>query len=402
MTAPRILLGVSGGIAAYKAADLVRALVKAGAEVQVILTEAARSFVTPMTLATLSGRPVRLSEFDDPASPEIGHIELARWGDALVVAPATANTLARFARGLADDLLSAVYLAFDGPVVVAPAMNPKMWDHPETRASIERLGHRGVTVIEPEEGLVACGDEGAGRLAPLERIAEAALAAARRRRSLAGIRVVVTAGPTWEPIDPVRYVGNRSSGKMGYAIAAAARARGAEVVLISGPCALAPPWGVRVVPVETAAQMREAVLAEAAGAGVVVMAAAVADHRPAEPAAEKISRKGRPFSLSLEPNPDILTELCRRREPGQVIVGFAAETGDAERKGREKRARKGCDLIAVNDVAEAGSGFGTDTNRITLIDGEGRADRWPLLPKRAAAERLLDAIEARLGRGDAR
>ncbi|MBP7148412.1 MAG: bifunctional phosphopantothenoylcysteine decarboxylase/phosphopantothenate--cysteine ligase CoaBC [Acidobacteria bacterium] len=392
MSPPRVLLGVGGGIAAYKAAELVRSLVRDGAEVQVILTARAAEFVTPLTLATLSGREVAQTEFPPVAPPKIGHIELARWGDALVVAPATANILARFARGLADDLLSTVYLAFQGPVVVAPAMNPKMWDHPETRENIERLARNGVVVVDPEEGYMACGDEGAGRLATIQRIAAEALWAARRSRSLAGVRVVVSAGPTHEPLDPVRFVGNRSSGKMGFAVAAAAVARGADVTLVAGPTAVAPPFGPRVLRVETALEMREAVRAAAAHADVVIMVAAVADYRPRAAAGRKISGKDQPLVLELVPNPDILAELCRQRRPGQVIVGFAAETGDAVAKGRAKRERKGCDLLAVNDVTTAGAEFGADTNVVALIGRDGAAEALPLMPKRAVAERLLDAV----------
>ncbi|GAB4222692.1 MAG: bifunctional phosphopantothenoylcysteine decarboxylase/phosphopantothenate--cysteine ligase CoaBC [Acidobacteriota bacterium] len=390
--APRILLGVSGGIAAYKAAELVRALVREGAEVRAILTRRAEAFVTPLTLATLTGHPVERTEFGEPPSPSILHIDLVRWADALVVAPATGNVLARFARGLADDLLSTVYLAFDGPVVVAPAMNPRMWDHPETRENVARLGHRGAVIVPPEEGFLACGDEGAGRLAPLEAIVAEALAAARRSSSLDGVHVAVSAGPTFEPIDPARFVGNRSSGRMGFAIAAAARARGARVTLVHGPVTITPPWGVETVPVRTALEMREAMHEAARTARVVVMAAAVADHRPAGPAERKISRK-EPWSLELVPNPDILAELVAARRPGQVIVGFAAETHDVVERAKAKKQRKGCDLLVANDVSGAGSGFEADDNRVTLIDEQGRAEPWPLMPKRQVAERLLDRIE---------
>jgi len=394
MAAPRILLGVCGGIAAYKAAEIVRALVKEGAEVQVILTGRAEEFVTALTLTTLSGRSVARTEFGAEPSPTIGHIELARWGDALVVAPATANELARFARGLGDDLLSTVHLAFTGPVVVAPAMNPKMWDHPETRENVARLSGRGVVVVPPEEGFLACGDEGAGRLARIESIVAETLRAARRSRALEGLRVVVSAGPTYEPIDPVRFVGARSSGKMGFALAAAARARGAEVTLVAGPLALGPPWGVRVVNVETAVQMREQVLAAAQDADVVVMAAAVADHRPGDPSAEKLHHPGAAYTLTMTPNPDILAELVRRRRPQQLIVGFAAETGGALERGRAKLERKGCDLLVVNDVTAPDAGFGVDTNIVTLLAPGAEAETLPRMHKREVAERIWDRIEA--------
>lgn len=397
MSAPRIVLGVTGGIAAYKAAELVRALVREGCEVRCILTGRAEEFVTSATLAALSGHEVHRTEFGADARPEILHIELVRWADALVVAPATGNALARFARGLADDLLSTVYLAYEGPVVVAPAMNPRMWDHPETRENMERLARRGVAVVPPEAGYMACGDEGSGRLAALESIVAETLAAARRRASLEGVGVAVSAGPTYEPIDPVRFIGNRSSGKMGYAIAAAARARGARVTLVTGPVDIAPPWGVEVVRVETAEQMRLAMLAAARDARAIVMAAAVADHRVARAAEQKISLK-EPYSLSLVPNPDILKELVERRRAGQIIVGFAAETQDFEQRGRDKRARKGCDLLLANDVTAPGSGFGSDTNRVTLVDANGDLERWPELAKRQVAERLCDRLESMLVR----
>ena len=399
--APRILLGVSGGIAAYKAAELVRALVREGAEVQAILTRRAEAFVTPLTLATLTGRPVALTEFGDPPSPTILHIDLARWADALVVAPATGNVLARFARGLADDLLSTVHLAFDGPVVLAPAMNPRMWDHPETRENVTRLTRRGAVIVPPDEGFLACGDEGAGRLAPLEAIVAEALAAARRSAGLEGVHVAVSAGPTFEPIDPARFVGNRSSGRMGFAVAAAARARGARVTLVHGPVSIPPPWGVDTVPVRTALEMRDAMREAARTARIVVMSAAVADHRPAGPAERKISRK-EPWSLELVPNPDILAELVATRAPGQVIVGFAAETHDVVERARAKKQSKGCDLLVANDVSTEGSGFEAEDNRVTLIDERGRAEPWPLMPKRLVAERLLDHVERLLAKGGTR
>jgi phosphopantothenoylcysteine decarboxylase/phosphopantothenate--cysteine ligase len=397
MSAPKILLGVSGGIAAYKAAELVRVLDKAGAEVQVILTGRAEAFVTPMTLATLSKRPVARTEFPNEAGPEIGHIDLAAWGDVLAIAPATANVLARLARGLGDDLLSTVALAFEGPLVLAPAMNPKMWDHAETRDNVSRLAAAGAAIVEPEEGVMACGDQGPGRLPPVETIAAEILAAAERSQALAGLRVVVSAGPTHEPIDPVRYVGNRSSGRMGYAVARAARARGAEVVLVSGPTSLTTPFGVRRVDVVTAEELREAVLQTAADADIVVMTAAIADHRPDAPAAEKLSRKGEPFSLQMVPNPDVLSELVSRRDGGALpadltIVGFAAETGDAPAKGADKRKRKGCDLLFANDVSAPGAGFEGDTNVVTPVGPQGAEPTWPLLSKRQVADRLWERI----------
>lgn len=397
----KVVLGVSGGIAAYKAPEIVRSLVKEDAEVKVVLTGRAAEFVTPLTLATVSGHEVATTEFGPEAGPAIGHIELAQWADVLLAAPATANIIARFAQGLGEDLLSTVHLAFEGPVVLAPAMNPKMWAHEETRANVARLEARGVVVVPPGEGFVACGDEGPGRLAAIEAIVAETLAAGWRSRAMAGRRVVVSAGPTYEPVDAARFLGNRSSGKMGYAIAAAARARGAEVVLVSGPVSLPPPWGVEVVPVETALEMREAVFQAAMGADAIVMAAAVADHRPAESVTEKLSpSKEKGYALHLTPNPDILAELCAVRGSGRlggeaVIVGFAAETGDAVAKAIAKRERKGCDLLLANDVAAEGAGFEVETNVVTLIGPGGAAESWPLMSKRQVAERLMDAIEKR-------
>ena len=389
MSNPKILLGVTGGIAAYKAAELTRALIKSGAEVQVILTGRAEAFVTPLTLATLSGHRVWKDEFPAEPTPSIGHIELGRWAGTLLIAPATANSLARLAHGLADDLLSSVALVFQGPLVIAPAMNPRMWDHPETRANVQRLRRRGATIVEPDSGLMACGDEGAGRLAAVEQIVAATLSAARRSQEFAGRSVLVTAGPTHEPLDPVRFIGNRSTGLQGFAIAAAAHARGARVTLIAGPTAIDPPFGVETVRVETALQMHQATMERAAGNDLVVMTAAVADHRPAAIAAEKLALKDREHSVAMVPNPDILAEACAVRRPGQVIVGFAAETGDAIVKATAKRLRKGSDVIVANDVVETGAGFGSETNRVAWVDAAG-SELWPLMGKREVAERLLD------------
>ncbi len=398
MKAPRILLGVSGGIAAYKAAEIVRSLVKEGADVRVVLTSRGAEFITPLTLATLSGHAVARDEFHEEPSPVIDHIELAQWADVLVVAPATANVLARFAQGEGSDLLSTIHLAFKGSVVLAPAMNPKMWDHARTRANVACLEQAGEIIVSPESGFVACGDEGAGRLAATETIVRETLLAAALSDAMAGKKVVVSAGPTWEAVDPVRYVGNRSSGKMGYAVARAARARGAEVILVSGPSGLASPWGVERIVVESAVEMRDAIFSSAAGASLIVMAAAVADHRPRERAPAKLKPdKGKGYSLDMVPNPDILKELCAARERGDLpteltLVGFAAETGDAVRKGEAKREHKGCDLLVANDVGAAGAGFGSDTNVVTIISATGRDD-LPLMSKLEVANRLLDAVD---------
>ncbi len=397
MSAPRILLGVSGGIAAYKAAEIVRQLVTAGAEVQVVLTSRGSEFVTPLTLATLSGHPVAHDEFGADPAEKIAHIELAKWADALLVAPATANVIARFAQGLGDDLLSTLRLAFDGPLVVAPAMNPKMWDHAQTRANVAALEAEGAVVVSPDEGFVACGDQGAGRLAAVDTIVSAGLEAARCSKLLSGQHVVVSAGPTFEAVDPVRFVGNRSSGKMGYALARAARARGAEVVLVSGPTCLPPPFGLRRILIESAEEMKRELFSASSGADIIIMAAAVADHRPVHPSGEKLKPdKNASYTLEMRPNPDILAELCAARAAGSLqaktlIVGFAAETGDAVVKGAAKRRRKGCDLLIANDVTVAGAGFGSDTNIVTIISDQGERS-LPLMSKRRVAEEILDAI----------
>ncbi len=396
-SSPKVLLGVTGGIAAYKAPEIVRALVEAACEVRVVLTQRAVEFVTPTTLATLSGHPVLRTEFGEENSHEIGHIEMARWADALVVAPATANSIARFACGRADDLLSTIYLTFDGPAVVAPAMNPRMWERRETQANVEALGERGVAIVPPEEGFLACGDRGQGRMAAIEKIVFETVAAARRTSSLEGRTVLVTAGPTHERLDPVRFLSNRSTGRMGYALAAAARSRGARVILISGPTSLHPPWNVEIQRVESACEMNEAVLAHAAEADVVVMTAAVSDHRPKTVSKVKLNRRDEMPTLELEANPDILLEISRRRRRArQVIVGFAAETGDEVAKGVAKRERKGCDLLVANDVNAAGAGFAVETNIVTVIGRNGEHEAWPQLPKRAVAERLMDRIESEL------
>lgn len=395
MSAAKILLGVTGGIAAYKAAELTRALVKSDTDVQVILTGRAEAFVTPLTLATLSGHRVWKDEFPADPTPSIGHIELGRWADVMLVAPATANSIARLAHGLADDLLSSVALVFQGPIVIAPAMNPRMWDHPETRANVTRLLRRGVTIVEPESGLMACGDEGAGRLAAVQEIVASTLAAARRSRALEGRTVLVTAGPTYEPFDPVRFIGNRSTGVQGFCVAAAAHARGADVTLIAGPTAIEPPFGVETIRVQTALQMHAAVMERARVVDLIIMAAAVSDHRPADVALEKLSLKDREHTLAMIPNPDILADVCSSRRPGQVIVGFAAETSDVVGKAASKRLRKGCDAMVANDLKEAGAGFGGQTNRVSWIDAQG-SESWPLMSKRQVAERLIDRAVALL------
>jgi phosphopantothenoylcysteine decarboxylase / phosphopantothenate---cysteine ligase len=399
LTGRRVVVGVAGGIAAYKAAELVRALVKVGAEVRVVMTEAAQKFITPLTLQALSQHPVATDTFDLTQEATIGHIQLADTAELLVIAPATADVIARLAHGMANDLLTTVALACRAPLLLAPAMNVNMWRHPATQANLKTLVERGAHTVGPDAGELACGWVGEGRMIEPPVIA-ARCVELLGRRDWAGRRVLVTAGPTYEPIDPVRFVGNRSTGKMGFAIAARAARRGAEVTLVAGPTALATPPGVRRVDVETASQMREATLGHVDGTAIVVMTAAVADYRPASPAPQKLKKSalGDAPAIALAKNPDILAEL-KGRAP--VVVGFAAETEDVERHAAEKLAQKGCDLIVANDVSEAGSGFGTDTNRVILLARDGSVDRLPQLTKDEVADRILDRARALLGPAEA-
>ena len=400
MNARRILLVVSGGIAAYKAPELVREWVRAGHSVRCILTDAASAFVSPLALQSVAGSPVRQSLLDASEEGSIGHIELADWAELVVVAPATADLLAKMAHGLADDLATTVLLATQAPVLVAPAMNVNMWDHPATQANLATLRKRGVRTVGPEAGELACGWEGQGRMSPPGAIAaESELLLGTG--SLVGERVLVTAGGTREPIDAVRAVTNRSSGKMGYAVAAEAVRRGAEVVLVSAPTRLAAPAGVRRVAVETALEMRAAVHAEleTAKTGIVVMSAAVADFRPAEASGRKIKKEDLEpdagFQLELVRNPDILAETCRLEgaaRPG-VIVGFAAESHDVVPAARRKLERKGCDLLVANDISRSDAGFETDENAVILLSPGGDVEELPLLPKPEVAARILDRIE---------
>lgn len=394
----RILLGVTGGIAAYKAADLASKLTQAGALVDVVLTEAAARFITPLTFQALTGRPVYSDLWTPTAETALLHVALAEAAELVVIAPATADFIARQALGLANDLLSALCLATRAPVMIAPAMDVQMWAHPATQENVERLRQRGVEVVGPAYGRMASGLEGWGRMVEPEALLGHIRRALGRRGPLAGRRVVVTAGPTYEPIDPVRFIGNRSSGKQGFALAQAALDRGADVVLIAGPVALATPVGARRIDVGTAAEMAEAVWREAEEADVLLMAAAVADYRPAQPHPAKI-KKGAPLTLDLIPTVDILEGLAARRAARgrpQVVVGFAAETEAVLENARAKLLAKGLDLIAANDVTEPGAGFAADTNRVTLIDVRGRAETLPLMSKAAVAEALLDRVVALL------
>lgn len=392
----RVTVGVSGGIAAYKAAELVRALQRQALEVHVVMTESATRFVQPLTFAALTGHRVLTSLWDDANTSEsaydssIEHIGEAQWAEALVVAPATANILAKFAHGIADDFLSTLYLATTAPVLVAPAMNVNMWQHPATQANLDILRQRGVRVIEPGTGDLACGTVGVGRMAEPEAIADVVLDALGRRHDLAGEIVLVTAGGTREALDPVRYLGNRSSGKMGYALADAAQSRGAKVILISGPSALHPPSHCELVKVITAAEMRKAVLERMTEATLVIKAAAVADYRPVNFSDHKLKRTG-PITLELAPTEDILAEVTRQRRPGQLIVGFAAETENGLENGRAKLLRKGVDAIVVNDVSGEGIGIDADRNAATFLTTSTSIE-LPEMPKRKLADRILDEI----------
>src|SRR6185295_17947948 len=387
-----LILGVTGSIAAYKAVYLLRELTRAGARVSVCLSEHAREFVGPLTFRTLSGRPVLSHLFDPQSDDAVEHVALAERADAVVVAPATANLLGKAAAGIADDFLTTLLLAARCPVVMAPAMDGGMWEHPAVVANVATLRERGVTVLEPDAGALASGLSARGRLPEADVVVEALRTALTTRRDLAGQRVVVTAGPTREPIDPVRYISNRSSGRMGYALAAAAARRGAQVTLVSGPTVLPPPTTTAFVPVQTAEEMREAVLHHAAGAAIVIKAAAVADYRVRQAAAQKIKGK-RDLTLDLVPNPDILAEVAARGT-GAFIVGFAAETNDVAANARAKLDAKGIDLLVANDVSRRDIGFDADDNEVLLIDRWGGTRALPRMPKSTVADAILDEIVA--------
>ena len=393
----RIVLGVSGGIAAYKAAEIARSLMKNGHEVQVVMTHAAEQFITPLTFASLTGSKV-ITDLFASASPEatlsssVEHIGVAREHDLLLVAPATANVLAKFAHGLADDFLSTMYLAFRGPVVLAPAMNNEMWDHAAVRANVETLRKRRHEIVEPDDGYLACGTYGPGRLAEVATIVEAVEKVFQPPvRDLDGETVLITAGPTQEPIDPVRFLSNRSSGKMGYALAQAAVDRGAKVILVSGPVNLNPPAGAEVIHVRTAAEMREAVFANLEPATVVIKCAAVADFRPSVEAKQKIKKTSARVSMELDPTPDILAELGRKRGD-RLLIGFAAETENLEREARRKLETKNCDMIVANLVGRAETGFESDVNEVALALRTGEFIELPKASKREIADQILGQI----------
>lgn len=392
----RITLGVTGGVAAYKAAELVRRLQQEGFSVEVVMTRAACEFITPLTFAALTGKKVITGLFaesggDANLESAIEHIAVAQRTDLLLVAPATADIIAKFSRGISDDFLSTLYLATTAPVVVAPAMNVNMWNHPATQENLELLRSRGVHVVNPNEGYLACGMTGAGRLAGQDAIVSTVREVLQLRRDLEGQTVLLTAGPTQEDLDPVRFLTNRSSGRMGYAVAEAAAQRGAKVILISGPTALETPAGVTRVDVRTAAEMLRSVEENFIAATIAIFAAAVADYRPAEAASQKIKKTAGGITLRLEPNPDILATIARKKGH-RLIVGFAAETDKVAENARKKLTDKNADLIVANDVTAEGAGFDLDTNIVTLFARDGRDLALPKLTKREVAQRILDEV----------
>ncbi len=385
-----VLLGVTGGIAAYKALELLRLLVKEGARVWTIMSRAATQFVGPLSFQALSGNPVRTEMFSHTQESQIQHIALADLAQVVVVAPATANFMAKMAHGLADDMLSTTVLAVRCPVVVCPAMNVNMYEHPATQRNMEILKQRGVWLVEPEEGELACGWEGRGRLADLDAIVET-IKAALSPQDLTQERVLVTAGPTWESMDPVRFISNRSSGKMGFAIARVARRRGAAVTLVSGPTGLRPPPGVGFLQVESASQMRDAVMEKLQEATVVVKAAAVADYKPEEFQEHKIKKDQEKWSVSLTKTADILAQLGQRKG-NRILVGFAAETRSLLENAKDKLARKNLDWIVANDLTKPGSGFGVETNQVVIMGRDGTIEELPQMSKEEVAWAILDKV----------
>ncbi|HEY0079373.1 MAG TPA: bifunctional phosphopantothenoylcysteine decarboxylase/phosphopantothenate--cysteine ligase CoaBC [Pyrinomonadaceae bacterium] len=415
----RVALGISGGIAAYKAAEVLRGLQRAGCTVRVGMTRRACEFITPLTFRALSGAHVVVDDYAPDNPDPIAHITFSQTVDLFLVAPATANIIAKFANGIADDFLTSTYLASNAPVLIAPAMNTTMWNHPATQRNLRRLRDDGVRIVEPDAGEMACGTFGPGRLSEPEIIVRAALDMLRAANpaganspnaghliaprsadsngdatlDLAGERILITAGATREEIDPVRFLSNRSSGRMGFALAEAARARGAEVTVVAGVTSAPVPEGVRILRVMSAEEMRETVVGEIERASVFIAAAAVADYRPAARAANKIKKSGETLTLALEPTPDVLAEVARTRRDGLLVVGFAAETDDVLRHAREKMARKNLDAIVANDITREGAGFDTDTNLVTLLSRDRDMPlELPLLSKLDAAHRILDEI----------
>lgn len=399
------VLGIGGGIAAYKAAELARQLMERGFEVNPVMTQAAQEFVRPLTFSALTGRKVITEMFNTASAGEVlassvEHISLAQQNQILVVAPATADLLARFALGLANDFLTTLYLAFEGPVVLAPAMNTAMWRHPATQANLQILAARGHHILPPDEGPLACGTTGAGRLPEPARIAEFVLRVLTRRHDLDGETILVTAGPTREPLDPVRFISNRSSGKMGYALAEAAALRGAKVYLVSGPVQIEAPEGVELIQVQTAAEMHRAVMERMAEADIIVKTAAVADYHVANVPKQKVKKTAMRLSLELDPTPDILAEVGReiaRRGSGQLLIGFAAETENVLAEAKRKLQAKRCDMVVANNVSTDGTGFESDENEVVLALSTGEVVPLPRATKRALADQILDeALKLRL------
>jgi phosphopantothenoylcysteine decarboxylase/phosphopantothenate--cysteine ligase len=391
----KIVLGVSGGIAAYKAVEILRLLVREKAEVFVVMSLNAGKFITPLTFESLSGNPVYHEVFGEQSSASMPHIRAAENADLLVVAPATAGAIGKMANGLADDALSNLYLAFRGPVLIAPAMNDGMYANPAVQENISRMKQRGIEFIDPEEGELACGTVGQGRLAEPARILKATKTRLAGEGDLTGLKILVTAGPTHEPLDPVRYITNPSSGKMGYAVAGQASRRGAHVTLISGPTHLEPPNGVKIIRCKQAGEMLSLVNRYFPDCDVLVMVAAVGDFAPDTVQKEKIKKKGEPLALKLMPTPDILLEASKTKSR-QMVVGFAAESQNVVQSAQEKLNKKNLDLIVANDISAPGIGFQSDSNQVTLIDKAGKIDSLPRLSKREIADVLLDRIRAKI------
>jgi phosphopantothenoylcysteine decarboxylase/phosphopantothenate--cysteine ligase len=388
----KIVLGITGGIAAYKAAELAREFVKREASVHVIMTKNATEFVTPLTLQTLTGNPVYTDTFTLTGEWEIGHVSLAESAAAVVVAPATGNFIGKVAAGIADDLLTTMIMATKAPVLICPAMNVNMYANAIVQENIARLKAKGYTFVDPAYGELACGTEGVGRLAEMEDILED-VESALTEKDLAGEKILVTAGPTREPLDPVRFITNYSSGKMGYAVAVMARRRGAEVTLVSGPTSLPVPRGVRFMAVETAVEMRDAVLKAMRNATVIIKAAAVADYRPEMFSGSKIKKKAGPMVLPLARNPDIISEVGKKKGK-RILVGFAVETDQLVEYAKKKMIQKNMDLIVANDITQAGAGFQAETNIVKILDRKGGAEDLPLMDKKLVAQRILDRVKA--------
>lgn len=390
MKKPCVVLGVTGGIAVYKACELLRLLQKRGIDVFVVMTQNACRFVAPLTFETLSGHPVAVDTFDRPQTWEVEHIALAKRADLFLIAPATANIMGKMACGIADDMLSTTVMATRAPVLVAPAMNTGMWENAAVQQNVKTLRARGVEIVAPVSGHLACGDNGAGKLEDVEVIAERVCKLLFAKKDMEGLRVMVTAGPSREALDPVRYISNRSSGKMGYAIAQAAQKRGAEVTLLSGPVAIEAPQGVKLVPFTTTQELLDRASELAQEQDLLIQAAAPADYRAKEVAPQKIKKQGgEPMTFTLVENPDVAATLGKAKRSGQVFVGFAAETNDVLAHARDKLARKNLDMIVANDVTRPGAGFDVDTNIVTLITKEGQ-ETLPMMSKADVAQRILD------------